>query len=390
MRPQSPQRPQSLQRPQSRQEVFTKNTENNRSQSRHTVSSKIQIFIPPMAQSTQDDDADTDAASVGQTQRSRTEGWRCLERRVGVLTKLGEVKRHADKLSKDEDSDVEWDDFALSEELSTNSDQNEEEVEEEDNRVIEHETAVAAMQETAVAARSETSVLLKPQAPPGMDVVNEQYAHSMRQGTDERHAMHSNPPAGPVDWEEYEHLPRSTNINNVVLAHVEVGMQAEFAEFAEWCNQSTNHIIVINLISKDRSCGTTMRRFLRQCQKLSMYQMLLYSKGRRRHARVLRNASKKCADPLSKAVDTTVAEKFVLYLFDDTVVMFHRYLISNVRWCELDGGKTAVAASAIPQFGSLSLFKRVAIRCPFMTHVFLAPSQRDSTFVVHVSKEGQD
>ena len=35
-----------------------------------------------------------------------------MTRRVGVLTKFGEVKRHAYRLSKDEDSDVEWDDFA--------------------------------------------------------------------------------------------------------------------------------------------------------------------------------------------------------------------------------------------------------------------------------------
>ena len=67
-----------------------------------------------------------------------------------------------------------------------------------------------------------------------------------------------------------------------------------------------------------------------------------------RKAKVLEKTSKDRTEALTKAVETACKEKFVLQLFDCTFDMFHRHLISNVRWCELNAGKTKT------RFGSLS------------------------------------
>ena len=203
-------------------------TENNRPRSRHRVASEIEFVIPPVAQSTQDVDADTDGGEtavaaeveeVEQTQCSEKEGGSDLDRRLNALVKFLEVKEHSDRLAEDEDTETEWEALSSShdetatpshDETASEHDTDASDVEDEQARCQqstsshdEQVPAVAAKQETAVAARIETSVRLQPQVPLGLHVVNERYAHSLRRGTEERHAMHSDPPAGPVRWEDY-------------------------------------------------------------------------------------------------------------------------------------------------------------------------------------------
>ena len=151
-------------------------TENNRPRSRHRVASEIQFVIPPVAQSTQDVDADTDGGEtavaaeveeVEQTQCSEKEGGSDLDRRLNALVKFLEVKEYSDRLAEDEDTEIEWEALSSShdetatpshDETASEHDTDASDVEDEDTRVLEQVPAVAAKQETAVAARIETSV----------------------------------------------------------------------------------------------------------------------------------------------------------------------------------------------------------------------------------------
>ena len=120
-----------------------------------------------------------------------------------------------------------------------------------------------------------------------MELLNELYADSMRKGLPERSAMYSDPPAGPVAWPVPEALPENVNVNNLILAHIELGLHAEVAPFARWCNETPQHIIIITLTSQDRSRGTEMWRFLQQAQNLSLCNTCLYRSGKKKRSKGL-------------------------------------------------------------------------------------------------------
>ena len=147
-------------------------------------------------------------------------------------TALEEIKEYTAQFKTEGDLAVDVNDFSPTETLESDSDLGESE---EEKREIEQETAVAA-------ARSNRNIL-KAQAPPGMELVNEQDADSMRKGLPTRSAMYSNPPAGPITWPAPEALPENVNVNNLILTHTELGEHAEVAPFARWCNETPQHII---------------------------------------------------------------------------------------------------------------------------------------------------
>ena len=180
-----------------------------------------------------------------------------------------QVKEHTAKFQTEEALDASENDLIPTETLQSDTDLRESEEEE---RESEQKTAVAA-------ARSNRNDL-KPQFPLGMELVKEHYADSMRNGLPERSAMHSDPPAGQVAWPVPEDLPESINVNNLILAHIELGKEAEVAPFAQRCNETTQHIIVITFTSQDRSRSTEMLRFLQLAQRRSLYHMCLYRSGK--------------------------------------------------------------------------------------------------------------
>ena len=137
------------------------------------------------------------------------------------------------------------------------------------NEEEEHESE----QKTAVAATRSNRNILKAQVPLGMELLNENFAVSMRKDLPERTAMYSDPPTRPVAWPVQDALPENVNVMNHVLAHTELGAHAEVAPFARWCNETPQHIIIITFTSQDRSRGTEMWRLRQQAQTFSLCNM---------------------------------------------------------------------------------------------------------------------
>ena len=140
--------------------------------------------------------------------------------------------------------------------------------------------------------------------PPGMDVFAEEVQTDLRRGVKRK---------GTVEWPALEQMADNACVSNLLISHVLVGEVCEVEQLAKWCNESTEHIVVVTLTKNAVSAGSDMQKCFRQATVKSVHQALLQHGGYKDKIKIIEKATAERGSKLTTAVaaaETAVAAKF--------------------------------------------------------------------------------